>query len=99
MWFERGRLWTSPEEALNVLVERRRSPPKSRGRDWRPGGEHKDPKARPQVPRDTKRALFKKRLISRKTRGDGPPGRKRLQEIEQSWATLSEGVSRVLGWA
>jgi transcriptional regulator len=27
------------------------------------------------------------------------PGRKRLQEIEQSWATLSEGVSRVLGWA
>ena len=26
-------------------------------------------------------------------------GRKRLRVIEQSWATLSEGVSRVLGWA
>ena len=26
-------------------------------------------------------------------------GRKRLREIEQSWATLSEGVNRVLGWA
>ena len=26
-------------------------------------------------------------------------GRKRLHETEQSWATLSEGVSKVLGWA
>jgi transcriptional regulator len=26
-------------------------------------------------------------------------GRKRLKEIEQSWAALSEGVRRVLGWA
>ncbi len=26
-------------------------------------------------------------------------GRKRLREIEQSWATLSEGVRMVLGWA
>ena len=26
-------------------------------------------------------------------------GRKRLKQIEKSWATLSEGVRRVLGWA
>ena len=26
-------------------------------------------------------------------------GRTRLKEIERSWATLSEGVRRVLGWA
>ena len=26
-------------------------------------------------------------------------GRARLKEIEKSWATLSEGVRRVLGWA
>lgn len=26
-------------------------------------------------------------------------GRKRLKQIERSWATLSEGVQRVLGWA
>jgi transcriptional regulator len=25
-------------------------------------------------------------------------GRKRLQEIERSWAALNEGVKRVLGW-
>jgi PadR family transcriptional regulator, regulatory protein PadR len=27
------------------------------------------------------------------------PGRKRLKEIEESWATLTEGVRRVLRWA
>jgi len=26
-------------------------------------------------------------------------GRKRLKQIEKSWATMSEGVRRVLGWA
>ena len=26
-------------------------------------------------------------------------GRKRLKEIEESWATLTEGVKRVLRWA
>ena len=27
------------------------------------------------------------------------PGRKRLKSIEESWATLTEGVRRVLRWA
>jgi hypothetical protein len=72
MWFERGRLWRSPEDAQRALIERRRTP-SGRGREWRPGGEHKDPKARPQVPRDEKRALFKKRLIAKKTHGGGFP--------------------------
>ena len=27
------------------------------------------------------------------------PGRKRLKEIEESWATLTEGVRKVLRWA
>ena len=27
------------------------------------------------------------------------PGRKRLKDIEESWATLTEGVRRVLRWA
>ena len=33
-----------------------------RGRDWRPGGEHRDPRARFKVPRDLKRARFAARL-------------------------------------
>jgi hypothetical protein len=42
-WFARGRLWDSPEQAQwaakNPLTEKR-------GRDWRPGGNHQDPRAR-----------------------------------------------------
>jgi hypothetical protein len=42
-WFSRGRLWDSPEQAQWATrnVER----PK-RGRDWRPGGTHQDPRDR-----------------------------------------------------
>jgi hypothetical protein len=44
-WFARGRLWASPEEARDA--QRRPKPRRDpRGRDWRPGGDHKDPRAR-----------------------------------------------------
>jgi len=36
--------------------------PAPRGRDWRPGGAHKDPRDRFKVPRDVKRARFKAKL-------------------------------------
>jgi hypothetical protein len=41
-WFARGRLWATPEEAQAALREERRPPPV--GRDWRPGGSHRDPR-------------------------------------------------------
>jgi hypothetical protein len=48
-WFARGELWESPAEA-----ERARRAPKppgeKRGRDWRPGGQHRDPRARFRKP-------------------------------------------------
>jgi hypothetical protein len=43
-WFARGRLWESPEAELAA-----RHAPKvqeKRGPEWRPGGSHKDPRAR-----------------------------------------------------
>src|ERR1044071_1453860 len=47
-YFARGRLWDSAEEAKQEADARRDSdrPPRdgSRGRDWRPGGEHRDPR-------------------------------------------------------
>jgi hypothetical protein len=58
MWFARGRLWSSPEEAQSAETrsgERRQ-------RDWRPGGEHRDPRARFDVPRDEKRRRFAAKL-------------------------------------
>src|SRR5687767_6930392 len=57
-WFARGKLWDSPE-AVREDTERRRARPagaapadrpsrppsgERRGRDWRPGGEHLDPR-------------------------------------------------------
>ena len=65
-WFERGQLWESRLQAAEAL-ERRRKSPSGRGRDWRPGGNHVDPRAKYQRTRDEKRARFKQRL-----RRDGP---------------------------
>lgn len=39
-WFQRGKLWESPE-AARADFQKARAP---RGRDWRPGGEHRDPR-------------------------------------------------------
>jgi len=46
-----------------------------RGRDWRPGGQHKDPRDRFKVPRDVKRARFKQKAWRDRTnpkRGQPP---------------------------
>src|SRR3954463_371846 len=44
-----------------------------RGRDWRPGGEHKDPRDRFKVPRDVKRARFKAKQRRDRPAGGAPP--------------------------
>src|SRR6266545_3314458 len=43
-WFARGRLWDSPE-AERAAASRPKMR-EQRGRYWRPGGDHKDPRAR-----------------------------------------------------
>ena len=53
-WFARERLWESPEEERAAQVSRpparttdsRPAGGEKRGRDWRPGGKHEDPRAR-----------------------------------------------------
>ncbi len=65
-WFARGRLWESQDQERADAIARRR--PKGRGvleprsREWRPGGEHKDPRDRFKVPRDEKRRRFAQKL-------------------------------------
>ena len=44
-WFERGRLWASPEEARGPAPSPT-GPPDRRGKEWRPGGAHRDPRDR-----------------------------------------------------
>jgi hypothetical protein len=85
-FFARGRLWNSEEEARAALVRRphdRRGRParpegraegSPRGRNWRPGGEHRDPRERFKVPRDVKRRRFAARLRRKAAprEGDAP---------------------------
>jgi hypothetical protein len=42
-WFARGRLWDNPEQAQWAGKHQERE---KRGRDWRPGGQHRDPRAK-----------------------------------------------------
>ena len=65
-WFARGRLWESPEAEREA-----RSRPKPtlerRTHEWRPGGQHKDPRARFKKPKGR----------TDKRRSSGPKGPKR----------------------
>ena len=75
-WFARGRLWESQEQERADALARRQ--PKTRrtleprSREWRPGGEHKDPRDRFKVPRDKKRRRFAQKL---RRKPSGPPNR------------------------
>jgi hypothetical protein len=62
LWFARGKLWQSQEQAREAFHAARRRPEERRGPDWRPGGAHKDPRDRFKVSRDEKRRRFKERL-------------------------------------
>src|SRR5688572_6859484 len=82
-YFARGKLWTSQEEArLAAQVQREgRMARPSRGRDWRPGGEHRDPR---QKFKDAKQARnltwrkerFERRQLGAPTPPDAPPREK-----------------------
>jgi len=50
-WFANGRLWESPEAAHEFARLARLAWRKTRGPDWRPGGEHRDPRARFKMPK------------------------------------------------
>jgi len=60
-WFERGRVWESPSAAEGAAKLAATEARERRSKDWRPGGEHRDPKARFVLTRDQKRAKFKRR--------------------------------------
>jgi translation initiation factor IF-2 len=80
MWFARGRLWKSEEEAKEAFHARKRARApegqERRGPDWRPGGKHEDPRKRFEIPRDEKRRRFRDRLYrdrNEQQQGDRPP--------------------------
>jgi len=44
-WFSKGRLWASPDEERAAEVRAELAQRERRPREWRPGGEHRDPKS------------------------------------------------------
>ena len=72
MWFDRGRFWESQTQAADALKAARTAP--RRPGDWRPGGDHKDPRARYALTRDQKRARYKSRLRSASGTKSQDPG-------------------------
>ena len=70
-YFARGKLWSSPEEAR---AARDQPPPReSRKRDWRPGGEHKDPRQKFVDAKKDRNLRWRKERHDRK---NGPPREK-----------------------
>ncbi|MDQ3071445.1 MAG: hypothetical protein M3R55_17155, partial [Acidobacteriota bacterium] len=68
VWCERGKVFPSRDAAL----EDRKSPQARRPRDWRPGGDHKDPRAKYEQTREQKRARFKTVSRMRRERDQEP---------------------------
>ena len=90
-WFARGRLWDSPADARADLETRRtrefdrgerptrnrregqREP--ARGRDWRPGGEHRDPRQKFKDAKKARNQHWRAEKFARKQGGDRPRDR------------------------
>src|SRR5687768_3905639 len=72
-WFKRGKVWESPEAAIGATKLAETAAREKRTKEWRPGGEHRDPKARFELTRDQKRAKFKR------DQGERPPDDERPQ--------------------
>ena len=73
-WFARGKLWDSPE-SVRLDTERRRAKPPTgshgqaaRGRDWRPGGEHRDPRQKYKDAKKAGNTRDRKRKFERRQR-------------------------------
>ena len=73
-WFQRGRLWDSPDAARADFQK----PKASRGRDWRPGGEHRDPR---EPFKQRKRERNQERRQQRFVRKRGRPDNENVETL------------------
>ena len=63
-WFQRGRLWLSPDDAKAALA-RERSDARGRPATWRPGGKHVDPRQKSIDAKKAKWTEFKSAIRER----------------------------------
>jgi hypothetical protein len=77
-YFARGRLWESADEAKQEADARRARAPRSdmRGRDWRPGGEHRDPRQKFKDAKKKRNLDWRKERFERRQAGAEPPREK-----------------------
>jgi hypothetical protein len=74
-WFARGRLWESQQQERDAGRQRKtaKTPVEARrGRDWRPGGQHTDPRARFGKKRAAPRRERERTRTPRPPSGAGP---------------------------
>jgi hypothetical protein len=82
-WFERGRLWNSPDEARLPAI----GPREKRGAGWRPGGTHRDPRERFKGgPRD-KGQRTKDKGPRPKDQGPAAPKRDSAEAGRRPWSS------------
>jgi len=75
-WFARGRLWESPEAAREALMrDRMDDRPRERGRDWRPGGQHRDPRQKFIDAKKARNLDRRKQRFERRQDGEKGTGR------------------------
>jgi hypothetical protein len=72
-WFARGKLWDSPESARREIEERKAEKAVAasgaqRGRDWRPGGVHRDPRRKYKDAKTAHNVRERKRKFERRQR-------------------------------
>ena len=72
-YFARGKIWDSPEQAQWAGTNAGR-PTEKRNYDWRPGGEHKDPRARFDKPKPNPREDVRPRIERRAAKFGAPRG-------------------------
>jgi hypothetical protein len=76
-WFARGKLWDSPESARREADTKRhadtRRGPQS-DRDWRPGGDHRDPRQPYRDAKKARNATNRKRKFERRQNSGSPRG-------------------------
>ncbi|MBI3048898.1 MAG: hypothetical protein HYY76_11385 [Acidobacteria bacterium] len=67
-FFARGRLWASPEEARRAAEAARGRRQPAQGRDWRPGGEHRDSRQPIKEAKKTRNLRRRRQRVERRRR-------------------------------
>jgi hypothetical protein len=76
-YFARGKLWESEAEARQEADARRAraSRPEARGRDWRPGGDHRDPRQKFKDAKKTRNLNWRRERFERRQASSAEPPR------------------------